>query len=232
MRALKFLLYAVTPFIVFVLAGYLTVSILLKTQQTTVCPDIRGKTVEEAKSLVEAHDLSFSILRYERRNDVPYNRITVQKPEANISTRKGRVVYVIVSEGPELIKAPGVTGLDVENAKSILEEKKLVLDRIITVPDDKAGRVIAQVPSEKTEVLEQSKVTLFVGTRKKRCFLMPEAGDLDITDLAEEMDMKKIRYRINYARSEERMMRPGSFTLSVQAKTIFSSDDEIIINIY
>lgn len=61
---------------------------------------------------------------------------------------------------------------------------------------------------------------------------MPEVGDLDVTDLAEEMETKKIRYRINYARTEERMMRPGSFTLSVQAKTIFSGDDEIIINIY
>ena len=174
MKSIKIILfYILAPIFIFILATYLTISIPLKGQKTTICPDIRGKTVEEAKQLVESRGLSFSILRYERRNDVPYNHITVQKPEANINTRLGRIVYVIVSEGPELIKAPGFVGKSLDEAKAIMEEKRLILDRIITVPSAKVGKVIAQIPAEGTEILQDSKVTFIVGGEQTLYYLYP-----------------------------------------------------------
>ena len=81
MKLLKILFYVVAPVLVFGLSTYLTISLLLKFQQTTVCPDVRGKTVEDARELLRKKDLALVVLRYERRNDVPYNHITVQKPE-------------------------------------------------------------------------------------------------------------------------------------------------------
>ena len=230
MKSIKVLLYVLAPIFIFILSAYLAVSILLKTQQTTICPDLRGKTVEEARQLVGARGLSFSILRYERRNDVPYNHITVQKPEANISTRKGRVVYVIVSEGPELIKAPGLVGQGLDAARSVLEEKKLILDKIITIPHGKTGRVIVQIPAEGTEILEQTKVTLIVGSEQKTYYFLPETKNIDINGLAEEMDAKKIKYKMNYVRADH-ISRSGT-DFSVPPRTIFSSFDELIITIY
>lgn len=230
MKPLRVLLYVLTPAFIFVFSAYFTVSLLLTTQKTTVCPDIRGKTVEEAKQLVQSRGLSFSILRYERRNDVPYNHVTVQKPEANISTRTGRIVYAIVSEGPELIKAPGLAALGLEAARGVLEEKKLILDKIITIPHTKIGKVIAQIPAEGTEVLEQSKVTLIVGSEQKIYFFMPETRNMDIIELAEEMDAKKIKYKMNYVRADH-ATRNG-FDLSVPSRTIFSGSEELSMNIY
>jgi len=230
MKSIRFLLYALAPFFVFAFSAYLTVSLILKTQQTTICPDVRGKTVEEARQLVSNKGLSLSILRYERRNDVPYNRITVQKPDADINTRKGRVVYVIVSEGPELIKTPGVIGQMIDDARSALDAKKLVLDKIVTVPHAKVGKVIAQIPAEGAEILEQSKITLFVGGETKAYYLVQDTRNMDLNELAEEMDLKKIKYKISYSRGEQ-SSRSG-FSLSVSPKTIFNSSDELIINVY
>lgn len=231
MKPIKIILYILTPIFVFILATYITISITLKGQETTICPDIRGKTVEEARELVQSKGLSLSILRYERRNDVQYNHITIQKPEANINTRTGRVVYVIVSEGPELIKAPGLVGKSTEEAQGILDEKKLVVDRIITVPSAKAGKVIAQIPAEGTEILQESKVILIVGSEQKVYLFMPETKNIDVTELAEEMETKKIKYKINYVRTDKAVLNSG-FDLSVPARTIFSSSDELVINIY
>ncbi len=232
MKLLKIiLLYILAPIFVFIVATYLSISITLKGQKTTICPDIRGKTVEEAKALVESKGLSFTILRYERRNDVPYNHITVQKPEANINTRLGRIVYVIVSEGPELIKVPGVIGKSLEEAKAVFDEKKLILDKIITVPSAKTGKIIAQMPTEGTEILQDSKVTLIIGGEQKAYFFMPDTRKMDITELAEEMELKKIKYKINYARDEHGPYGSG-FSISVPARTIFKSSDEVVINIY
>jgi beta-lactam-binding protein with PASTA domain len=231
MKLIKIILYTLTPIFVFIFATYLTISITLKGQETTICPDIRGKTVEEARQLVETKGLSFSILRYERRNDVPYNHITIQKPDANISTRTGRIVYVIVSEGPELIKTPGLVGKSIEEAQGVMDEKRLVVDKIITVPSTKAGKVIAQIPAEGTEILQESKITLIVGSEQRVYLFMPDTKNMDVTELAEEMETKKIKYRLNYVRTD-RAARNSGFDLSVPAKTIFSSSDEVVINVY
>jgi beta-lactam-binding protein with PASTA domain len=232
MKSLKVILLCIlTPILVFILATYFTISITLKGQKTTICPDVRGKTVEEAKELVQSKGLSFSILRYERRNDVPYNHITIQKPDANINTRLGRIVYVIVSEGPELIRAPGFVGKTLDEAKVVMEEKRLVLDRIITVPSVKTGKVIAQIPTEGTEILQDSKVTFIVGGEHTLYFFIRDIKNIDVTELAEEMEAKKIKYKINYVRND-RTSRDSGFDLSVPAKTIFNSSDELVINIF
>lgn len=232
MKSLKIILFCILgPIFVFILATYLTISITLKGQKTTICPDIRGKTVEEAQQLVESKGLSFTVLRHERRNDVPYGHITVQKPDANINTRLGRTVFVIVSEGPELIRTPGFIGKTLDEAKAITEEKQLVLDRIITVPSAKAGKVIAQIPAEGTEILQDSKVTFIVGGEQTLYFFIPDTKNIDVTDLAEEMETKKIKYKINYARNDH-TTRDNGFDLSVPKRTIFKSSDELVINIY
>ena len=168
MKWKKLFLYTGTVIGVFLLSGYFTVSILLRTGETVICPDIRGKNVDEAKQIVQKKGLSLSVTKYERRNDVPYNHITVQKPEANISVRKGRIVLVMVSEGPELIQVPKLVGQSIEAAEEILKGIKLKVEKTIFVPDEKTGKVIVQIPKDGEDVVEgKNGVILFVGASDK-----------------------------------------------------------------
>ena len=230
MKLIKIILCIIAPIIVFCLSTYLTISLTLKFQQTTICPDIRGKTVEDARDIMKKKDLNLVVLRYERRNDVPFNHITVQKPDANISTKKGRVVYVIVSEGPELMKTPGFVGLTTEEAQRMFSEKHLVLDKTIMVPGPKTGKVIAQLPAQGTDILEYGKVTLFVGTEPRSYYLMADKRNINYNELADELEFKGIKYRINYARGDNSGMRGIDY--SIPPRTLFASTEEIIINIY
>jgi beta-lactam-binding protein with PASTA domain len=230
MKLIKIILCIIAPVIVFGLSTYLTISLTLKFQQTTICPDIRGKTVEDARDVMRKKGLNLVVLRYERRNDVPYNHITVQKPDANISTKKGRIVYVIVSEGPELMKTPGFVGLTTEEAQRMFSERHLVLDKAIMVPSTKTGRVIAQVPAQGTDILEYGKVALFVGTEPRSYYLMADKKNINYNELADELESKGIKYKINYARSENSGMRGIDY--SIPPRTLFASTEEIIINIY
>lgn len=230
MKLLKIAICIVAPIIVFGLSTYLTISLLLKFQQTTICPDIRGKTVEDARELVRTKGLNLVVLRYERRNDVPYNHITVQKPDANISTKKGRVVYVIVSEGPELMKTPSFVGLTTEEAQRMFSEKHLVLDKTVMVPSPKTGKVIAQLPPQGSDILEYGKVTLFVGAEPKAYYLMADTKNINYNELADELESKGIKYKINYSRGDNSESRGISY--SVPQRTLFSSTEEITINIH
>ena len=49
----KGILAVLVPIAVFILASYATISILLKTGATVVCPDVRGLMIEDAKRLTE-----------------------------------------------------------------------------------------------------------------------------------------------------------------------------------
>lgn len=232
MKFLKILLCVLAPVVVFGLSTYFTISLLLKFQQTTVCPDVRGKTVEEAREMAHKQGLNLVVLRYERRNDVPYNHITVQKPDANINTKKGRVVYVIVSEGPELMKVPGFVGLTLEETQRVFSEKHLILDKTVMVPHaSKAGKVLAQMPAQGSDILEYGKVVLFVGTPPKTYYLMADTKNINYNELADELETKGIKYRIHYARSDQAGPR-GGIDYSILPRTIFNSTEEIVINIY
>ncbi len=231
MKLIKIAFYVVAPILVFGLSTYLTISLVLKFQQTTICPDVRGKTVEDARELVRKQGLALVVLRYERRNDVPYNHITVQKPDANISTKKGRVVYVIVSEGPELMKVPAFVGLSPEEAQQVFSEKHLVLEKTVTVPHAKAGKIIAQLPAQGSDILEYGRVTLFVGSPPRSYYLMADTKNINYNELADELEAKGIKYRINYARGDQTAPR-GGIDYSILPRTIFNSTEEIVINIY
>ncbi len=126
---------------------------------------------------------------------------------------------------------PVVVGKSLEEARATLDEKKLILDRIITVPSAKTGKILAQMPAEGMEILQDSKVTLVIGGEQMAYFFMPDTGKMDVTELAEELELKNIKYKINYARDEHGHYDSG-FSISVPARTIFKGSDEVVINIY
>ena len=230
MKWIKNLLYFLIPVSAFILSTYLTIDIVLKGQETTVCPDVRGKNVEDAKTIARNKGLSLIVLRYERRNDVPYNHITVQRPDANITIRKGRIIYVIVSEGPQLVEVPTLTGQPLEKAAEILGERLITIKKTIYIPHEKAGRVIAQIPRGGDTILEQGGVVLIVGIEQKPYYMLPVIKNTDVDSLLEDMETKKIRYRIDYGGNEQTAVKTNIKT-SILPRTIFSKDNELIINI-
>jgi len=204
--------------------------IVLKTHQTVICPDIVGKEINEAKRLVESKGLLFQVVKYEKRNDIPYNHITVQKPAANITTKKGRTVYVIVSEGPELVAVPQLIGEDINKVDEILKEKKIKMEKIIYVPDNNEGKILAQIPKAYETIPEGKGITVFVGNRPKRYVLMPELKSVSLTDLKEELTRKKIAFKITYPNGEIDAQR-YNITGSIPKGFVFDADEGIEIKI-
>lgn len=232
MKFLKILAYILTPVLIVILSTYLTISFLLKKDNTIVCPDLRGKSIEAAKQIVEKQGIEINVLRYEHRADVPYNHVTVQKPDANIPMRKGRVINVLLSQGPDMTKVPNLIGQSLEEAHETLDLHNLGIGRIVVVPHREPGKVILQIPAANEEIVEKNKVTLFVAIEPKRYYIMPSIRSEELTNTTSEMDTKKIRFRTTYAQSEF-TVKPTSRSIgsSPLPRTIFSSDDEVVIQI-
>jgi beta-lactam-binding protein with PASTA domain len=225
------LFYFFLPFFVFFVSIYLTIDILLKGGGNVVCPDVRGKTVDEAREVAKKKGLPLVVLRYENRGDVPYNHITVQKPEANIPIRKGRIIHVIVSEGPKLTEVPNLTGRSLQEAEETLREKNLEIGNIIQIPHVREGKIIAHIPRGGEKILERKEVTLFVGMDKNKYFFLPDVKELSLWDVQDEMDTKKIKYKITTPPKNEKPTKDGALRLSLPPRTIFKTDNEVLIYI-
>jgi serine/threonine-protein kinase len=226
-RILKYLLYFVAACIIFVFATSLSIKLLLEDTSTTACPDIVGLDIDDAKMAAADKGLSVHIMKYERKKDVPYNRVLVQKPDPAMPVKAGRTIAVILSDGPRLIDVPSFVGMTLQEAQTALPRQNIKLKRIIYVPSDSQGKVLAQAPNSGQNILDEDGMTLIVGGREKRFYVMPDITTVDSRATLYEMEKKQIKYEVIGPRPEGY----GRIVLASATlpRTIFSEDDVLEI---
>lgn len=125
-------------------------------------PDLYKSQLSSAQSLLTKMNLTFTVT-YDYSDSVDKDCIISQSPSANSEVDAGAVVKLVVSKGKNLVKVTGVTGLSYETAKKQLENLGFTVTKIeeesSTYP---AGTVLAQNPSEGTELAPGSLITLTV----------------------------------------------------------------------
>ncbi len=228
MRSLKALLYCCTFVIVFAVSSYFAMRVLIREEGTITCPDVVGKELSEAKRLAEAADLSVIVSRYEKRKDVAYNYIISQRPEPSIPVRKGRVLSVVVSEGPPLVNVPLVTNHNLTYAEQALREQYIPTKQVINVPSENVGTIVAQSPNSGQNIVDGDGVTLILGSRQKKFFVMPDLVGRSVTEVTDELEAKRIKYNVTYV---DRPGRPPKTIVqtSIPPRMLFGEDDTIEI---
>jgi eukaryotic-like serine/threonine-protein kinase len=225
MKWLRVLLYALTCGVVFIAATSLTIRFLLQDESSVICPDVVGLDVEEAKVVAAQRGLSLIITKYEKKPDVPYDRILVQTPDPALLVRVGRTVSVVVSDGPRTVTIPSYLGLSLEEAQAALADKGIACKRIIYVPSDNVGKVVAQMPQSGDNILDQAGMSFFVGAREKRFFVMPDIRSEEYGAAIEEMEKKQIKYAVAPAGSLGWIK--GAMPSTIPPKTVFDEDQVV-----
>jgi len=225
MKWIRVLLYAVACGVVFVTATSLTIRFLLQDESSVICPDVVGLDVEEAKVAAAQRGLSLIITKYDKRKDIPYNRILVQTPDPALLVRVGRTISVVVSDGPRTVSIPSYLGLSLEEAQGALRERGVALKKVIYVPSDDAGKVVAQFPPVGENILDEEGMTFFVGAREKRFFVMPDLKAEEYGAAVEEMQRKQIKYSVTPTGPLGWMKR--AFPVGIPARTVFDEDQVV-----
>jgi beta-lactam-binding protein with PASTA domain len=225
MKWMKAFLYFAAGVVVFVTATSITIGYLLRDDSTVTCPDVTGLDVEDARSVAAHKGLSLVITKYEKKKDVPYNLVMAQVPDPSIPVRSGRTLSVIVSDGPRATEIASYVGLSLEEAQAALREKGIGVKKIIYVPNEAVGKVLAQIPASGRNILDDEGMSLVVGGREKRFFVMPDIASEDYTAAAEEMDKKEINYTVGTG-GPFGFLRKEAPT-SVPPKTVFG-DDQVL----
>ena len=90
-------------------------------------PDLTGKSVDEATSLAAERGQRVVVDRSQEAFDaeIPVHRIRSQSPSAGMTVKAGQDLRVFLSLGPEIVRAPDLTGLTPRTASLSLTRQGL-----------------------------------------------------------------------------------------------------------
>jgi serine/threonine-protein kinase len=168
-RAVAYALLGIAVIGVFILAAVLAKSLFSNSSSGSIpAPDIRGKTLAEARQLLTAKQLQLGTVTPAFTSaDCPYpkDRICQQSPVFGIFLNRDASVDVTVSKGAEQVRVPDVRTKSQSDAVSALTAAKLKLGTV-TKRDttDPAGTVLEQSPAPGATVGIGTKVNLVVAS--------------------------------------------------------------------
>ena len=114
-------------------------------------PDLVGKTISEARTLLERAHLTLAEPPKQQFSDQPEGVIiAIENVPANGKAPRNSAIEVVVSKGPKPVPVPNVVGATVEDATQALDDAGFVVDASKTKfsTDIERGRVIRQNPAD------------------------------------------------------------------------------------
>ncbi len=134
---------------------------------TKPAPDLRGKSIEEAKALAEEEGFTIKQGKDIYSNDYPEGKVCTQDPEPGAETPKEGTITVHISKGSKEGVVPNVVGMNQADVEEYLKEYGYVLGNVKMVTDPAAeGTVLSQDPERGTPLEKESKINIEVSDGK------------------------------------------------------------------
>lgn len=184
------------------ITGYLTLRLIIRSEDVVVVPDLVGKDVVYALELLTDLGLNTKVRGYEYRADIPKNHVAGQEPGPGAEVKKDRDIRIIVSKGPETVIVPNLVGVGVREANIVMEDNGLVKGVVSKTYSKGAvrGEVISQVPPPGEVVKRGDAIDLLIGLgRRPVRFKMPYLDGLAPEDAIlilerSQLNLGRIRY--------------------------------------
>jgi beta-lactam-binding protein with PASTA domain len=173
------------------ISAYLTLTLIVKSEDTVIVPNLEGKDVVYALELLTELELNTKVRGSEYTNDLPKNYVIFQEPQAGAEIKKGRDVKIILSKGPKTLFMPDLSALSIQQANIVLEENGICQGELSRTYHDRIEKdhIIAQVPTQGTLISRGECVDVLVsmGARPK-AFKMPELIGLTLEDALQSIE--------------------------------------------
>lgn len=161
-------------------AVYLTVS---KGIEMVEVPNLAGKTLEDARKMIERKELALGKVETVFRDDGS-GLVIEQTPKANEKIQHGEKVNLVISEKPKEVTIPSVSGKSSGEAMTALEALGFKNITAQSVGSRKvAGTVLGVIPKEGSKVLNSTDIVLrvadgvgAVSQNKYAEFVVPEGA--------------------------------------------------------
>ena len=132
-------------------------------------PDVSGKTIAEARAVIEGQDLQVGEEKEEYSDSVAEGYVIRTNPNAGAQKKEQSRIDLIVSKGPNSFEMPNYVGETRAAAEEDLKNTYKVSSKMITIEevetfDDPAGTVLEQTPApgEQYSLSSKTKIVLKV----------------------------------------------------------------------
>ena len=183
--------------------AYLTLTFIIKSEDTVIVPDLVGKDVVSVLELLTDLQLNTKVSGSEYSPQFPKNYVVFQEPEAGSEIKKDRDVRIIISKGPQNILMPNLITLSEQQARMIIEENGLAAGSLSHTYDStlEEDHVIAQVPAAGTMITRHTRIDMLVSLGPHPVkYIMPDLSGLSLDQAV--FLIEKTNLRVGDIRSE------------------------------
>jgi beta-lactam-binding protein with PASTA domain len=174
----------------------------------TEVPDVTGKTVELAKAIFEAKGLRV----YQEDSvfdlSIPEGSVVKQDRVPGERVRKGTLVKIIISKGPEQILVPYLVKVPLAEAQAQLEKMGLKMGRVTTTSTDSVPTdcVVSTFPAQNTAVPRGSNIDVVVSGGALEV-VMPKVTGMGKSRAQDMLEKLGLKVNVRYATNED--LDPG-----------------------
>ncbi|MHB9029296.1 MAG: PASTA domain-containing protein [Candidatus Latescibacterota bacterium] len=199
---------------IILLVDQIVMPLYLNSGREIVAPDLKNKTIAEARSISQAFELVLIEDGREFSSTVPPDVISMQIPVSGTILKPGRRIHVIVSKGPRPLRIPNVVGKSPIQAELEIKSAGLeVLDKRWKASDLYPRGVVAdQYPKGDQDVPENTGVILFIANgRPETNVVMPNLIDLSFQAAMDTLSVYKFNLdKIHIQREEATHLLPDT----------------------
>ena len=164
-------------------SAYLTLTFIIKSEDSVIVPDLVGKDVVTALELLTDLQLNTKVNGSEYNRQFPKSHVIYQEPEPGSEIKKDRDIRIILSKGPKEIAMPNLTSLSHRQARMILEENDISLGHLTHTYSNRVenDHIIVQVPPAGTMIVRKSPADLMVSLGPRPlAYIMPEIEGMSL----------------------------------------------------
>ena len=182
--------------------AYLTLTWIIRSEDTVVVPDLVGKDVVHALELLTDLGLNTKVKGSQYSETFPKNHVILQEPVPGSEIKKGRDIRIFLSKGSKTVIMPNLTGLSNRQARLVLEENGLCFGQVSSAyyPSLSKGEIIAQTPVKNRIVTRGQCVNLLMSMGPRpQAFKMSAFDGLSIEEAVVLIERSNLRVgRIRY----------------------------------
>jgi serine/threonine-protein kinase len=173
------------------ISAYLSLTLIIKSEDTVIVPNLEGKDVVYALELLTELELNTKVKGSEYTTDIPKNHVVFQEPQPGAEIKKGRDVKIIISKGPKTVSMPNLISLSIQQANIILEENGMCRGEMSRTynADTEKDSIIAHVPAAGAVIARGTCIDLLVSKGARPvAFKMPELAGLTLEDALQSIE--------------------------------------------
>ncbi len=156
-------------------------------------PLVENQLQQTAEEILAERGFDLRVRDQEESDTVPAGYVISQSPAAGTLADEGSTVQVVVSLGASTVTVPKVEGLELDEAKSVLREAKLIPGQVVREPNDEveAGIVLRSDPPADSAAAPNTPVNLVVSSGEETVMVRNVVGfsDADARFRLEDQDL-------------------------------------------